>query len=111
MLTQPAARNAHQNAELPIDFLVRSTRKGESERESYSAIAFCDVAVIPEYAHAVRIGHVSQSGHRPRMQQPHTIGIHRPPDIPPPAESLLDRSRKVSNRKRCFIAHTRLFRR
>src|SRR5437763_10017308 len=79
-------RHPHDPAELPVDLLVRPAGEGEGERRGDAAVAFDDVAVVPEDRRAVGIGQGGERRDRARLEEVERAALDRPLDVLRPAE-------------------------
>ncbi len=61
--------HAHNAAELLVDFRVGAAGEGVGQRRGHAAVAFDDVAVVPQNAHGVGIGDVRQGGDWTGLEQ------------------------------------------
>ncbi len=77
--------NAHHPAELPIHVLVDLPRERKRQRRRDAAVAFDDVAVVPDGEAGVGVRHRAHRRDRARLQQEEPIG-DRPLDVLRPAE-------------------------
>ena len=104
-----AIRHAHQAAELTVDALIDLRCERKRQRRRDAAVAFDDVAVVPDGEFGVGIGGVRERRDRTRLQEIERARLrHGPFDVLRPAEMTAGVARERGHGDHLAIGEARV---
>src|SRR5215831_7454140 len=77
----PVLRNFQNSTKLAVDSLIGGQRERECERSCNTAVAFRDVAVVPDIAYAIRVWKVVQRGYWAGLKEIKVSILNDPFDV------------------------------